>query len=209
MKRDTRDKFVSATNQDDPEGGNSRWETPPAVFARLNEQYGPFDVDLTADASNHLCEKWFGPGSPIAIDCFDVNWADHGHIGYSNPVYGPFVQRILPHAKHYANAYNFTSVFLLPVRITKAFHEHVLRGADELRFCDRRITFFERGAPRLNKKAFTEGRVQADPALFDSMIVVYREGVSDDSSPIVSAWEVPDHVAKIDLDRAAEALRGR
>ena len=33
------------------------WCTPPAIFAALNEQFGPFDLDLTARCvlSNRIC----------------------------------------------------------------------------------------------------------------------------------------------------------
>ena len=70
MKRETRDKFASGTKQSDLTTGNACWETPPAVFAKLSEDFGPFDVDLTADARRHLCPVWFGPDSPV--ECFDA-----------------------------------------------------------------------------------------------------------------------------------------
>lgn len=206
MKRETRDKFASGTDQADLTTGNACWETPPHVFAKLNQDFGPFDLDLTADAGRHLCPLWFGPDSPLGE--FDaiaagkklIGWRGHGKSGYSNPPYGPFVQRLLDVAKTNALRYEFTSALLLPMRATKAFHSHVLNGASELLFCDKRLTFFENGVPRLNEKQWVDkGRVQADPALFDSIVVIYRPGAQ---SLRAGAWHVPAHVFPADLERA-------
>jgi hypothetical protein len=97
MNRATRDKFATRTDQTALDGGNACWETAPKVFAKLNEDFGPFDLDLTANTSNHLA-PWFGPGSPLSMeidgadractDCLIVPWHRFGHNGYSNPPYG-------------------------------------------------------------------------------------------------------------------------
>jgi hypothetical protein len=49
MDNATKNKLTSGTDQADLTTGNACWETPPLVFAKLNEDFGPFDVDLTAD----------------------------------------------------------------------------------------------------------------------------------------------------------------
>lgn len=133
MNRATRDKLVSGTQQDDLTTGNACWETPPLVFEKLNKDFGPFDVDLTADAKRHLCPVWFGPDSSVGeFDALAARWHDHGRSGYSNPPYGPFIQRLLAKAKLEASAMHFTATLLLPMRVTKAFKAHVLDGASEL-----------------------------------------------------------------------------
>ena len=48
MNRETRDKFASGTDQADLTTGNACWQTPPAIFAQLNHDFGPFEIDLTA-----------------------------------------------------------------------------------------------------------------------------------------------------------------
>ena len=96
---------------------------------------------------------------------------------------------------------------LLPMRVTKAFKAHILRGAAELIFPDTRLTFFEDGVPRLNKKAWREeGRAVADPAVFDSIIVRYRPGMKVNARPTLNEWKVPKHVTPADLARAVERL---
>jgi hypothetical protein len=152
MNRETRDKFASRT-QADVTSGNAVWQTPPLVFAALHAQFGPFDVDLTADPARALCGVWFGPGNPTDPDALIAPWHRRGRCGFSNPPYGPFVPQLLAKAQHEA-AFGFTSVLLLPMRATKAFHRYVLGGASELWFCDKRIAFFEEGLPRINAKTW-------------------------------------------------------
>ena len=206
MNNDTKNKLTSGTDQSDLTTGNACWETPPLVFQKLNDDFGPFDIDLTADAQRHLRRVWFGPDSPVGqYDALTAKWRDFGKSGYSNPPYGPFIQRLLPHALHEAFNMGFETTLLLPMRVTKAFKAYVLKGASDLLFCDTRLTFFENGLPRLNEKNFQErGRVVADPAVFDSIIVRYRPNVTTLN---VGIWHVPPQVTKDDLARAVERRR--
>jgi hypothetical protein len=210
VKRETRDKFASGTNRADLTTGNACWETAPLVFEQLNEDFGPFDIDLTADEQRHLCPVWLGPDSPFGpggFDALNCNALDDPQCigdwsafmvdnGYSNPPYGPFVGKMLAAAKANAKHCDFTSTLLLPMRVTKAFKAHVLDGASDLIFPDRRLTFFENGVPR---------KIRADPALFDSILVRYAPGAP--SSPRLSVWKVPTHVTPDDLARAEVRLR--
>ncbi len=192
MRSDTREAFVGRT-QADLTSGNACLETPPAIFEKLNREF-KFDLDLTADAQRALCPQWFGPGSALRPDTLTAPWARWGSTGFSNPPYGPFVKQLLAKAK-YQRWEGFTSVLLLPLRVTKAFADFVMEGASEVRLCDRRITFWENGAPRLNKKVGSANFGKPDPALFDSMVVVYRPGKFE-RAPLFSMWEVPDHTPK-------------
>lgn len=196
MNRKTRDLFASGTVQADLTTGNACWETAPAVFAKLNEDFGPFDLDLTADGQRHLCPVWFGPASPKhEYDALSAHWTTFGRNGYSNPPYGPFIQRLLPRAKAFA-AEGFTTTLLLPLRVTKAFKAHILNGASELLFCDKRLVFWENGAPRLNPKTG-----KPDCALFDSIIVRYL-AFGANRTPRVDVWHVPPHATVARKDAA-------
>lgn len=205
MNNETKNKLTSGTDQSDLTSGNACWETPPLVFEKLNRDFGPFDVDLTADAGRALCDIWFGPGSNVAEpDAIGADWPACGRRnGYSNPPYGPFIQKLLAVAKGWAKPGDyhdgFTTTLLLPMRVTKAFKAHVLDGASELLFCDSRLTFFENGLPRLNEANFRKGKATADPAVFDSIIVRYVPGMTELR---VGVWEVPKHVTPADLSRA-------
>lgn len=211
MDNATKNKLTSGTDQSDLTAGNACWETPPLVFEALKRDFGPFDIDLTADAQRHLVDVWFGPDSPCnEFDALTADWNEYGESGYSNPPYGPFIQRLLPLARAMADR-GFASTLLLPLRITKAFKAHVLIGASDLLLCDKRLTFFEDGVPRLNEAKYGKRgkkgqllKVPTDPAVFDSIIVRYRPGVTTLN---VGIWHVPKHVTPDDLARAVERRR--
>ena len=190
MNRETRDKFASGTDQADLTSGNACWETSPAVFDKLSRDFGPFDVDICADATRALRPVYFGPGSPYGTDALRADWQAFGSRGYCNPPYGAFIGKILPKAKDQAVLRDFTSVFLIPMRVTVAFKRHILSGASELLFVDRRLIFWENGAPRytFDKKA-GKMRDKPDAAMFDSIVVIYRPGVKDE--PRVGVWTAP------------------
>lgn len=202
VNRATRDKFASAT-QADLTTGNACWETAPALYEALNDEFGPFDIDLTADSDRHLCDLWFGPGSPVGeYDALSAVWAAHGLRGYSNPPYDRrFVPKILARAR-YMQELGFESLFLLPLRVTKAFHEHVLKAASDLYFLDKRLVFFENGVPRCSFDK--SGNVRPDTALFDSILVRYRLDNDYDNRPEVHTWHVPKHVFPADIERWME-----
>lgn len=202
MNRETSKKMTSGT-QADITSGNACWQTPPEVYKKLNADFGPFDVDLTADASNHLCPLWFGPGSSLSNghDALTAAWThERQHKrGYSNPPYGPFVQKLLYRALYWTGE-NFDSTFLLPMRVTAAFKKVILQHASDLLFCDSRITFFEDGVPRLNEKNYHKGIATGDPAMFDSIIVRFL--CAHSGPPRLGIWNVPKHVSANDLERA-------
>jgi phage N-6-adenine-methyltransferase len=61
----------------------ANWRTPPALFAALHREFD-FTLDAAADAANHLCPTWLGPGSSIAEDCLSTRW--YGRV-FINPPY--------------------------------------------------------------------------------------------------------------------------
>lgn len=197
MNRATRDKLAKGTGAD-LTSGNACWETAPLVYAQLAEDFGPFDIDLTGDAERALCGMWFGPGSPVGQeDALAAEWYLYGANGYSNPPYGRFVQHVLRKAIE-ESALGFRSTLLLPLRITRAFKRYVLAGASDLIFPDRRLVFFENGIPRCTPGP--KGKLRADTALFDSIIVRY--GPDAPAAPRIGMWKVPPHVTKDDIARA-------
>jgi hypothetical protein len=205
MDRKTRDRFAART-QADLTGGNACLETPRPMFEAIRDRLGPFDLDLTADAKRHHCPRWFGPGSPLnEFDALEAFWPSYGQSGFSNPPYGPFVQEILLWALTMSRE-GFTSVFLLPMRVTQSFRTIIIPHASDLLFCDARIPFFENGLPRLNERVWLEeGKARADGAMFDSIVV--RFGPGHHGGPRVGEFAVPDCVTTEDLERAAELRR--
>lgn len=74
-----------------PPDERNRWRTPPSRFAELVARYGPFALDAAADATNHLCPAWFGPGSAWAEDALAACWRlandDYPTRVFVNPPY--------------------------------------------------------------------------------------------------------------------------
>jgi hypothetical protein len=208
VNRETRNKIVSGTGPD-LTSGNACWETAPLAYADICRRFAcleRFTIDLTADAGRALEGRYFGPGSPIGVDALAVDWSAHGFDGFSNPPYGPFIRSILEKAIE-QKARGFTSVFLIPLRITKAFQRFALAEgtAAEIWFADKRLVFFEDGAPRISFDK--RGKPRPDAALFDSCLVVYRPGHT--GRPAVGLWTVPAHVTAEDLARAEARARLR
>lgn len=197
MDRATRNKVVSGT-QDDLTSGNACWETAPLVYQAIAEAFGPFDVDVCADAQRNLAPVWFGPDSPVGeFDALTAVWPRYGTRGYGNPPYGKFISKILPYAKLMTRN-GFASTFLIPMRVTKAFQAHVMSGAAEVHLCDKRLMFFENGLPRISRDK--SGKWKADPAVFDSMIVRYLPLTP--VKPSFQMFKVPQHVTPELIERA-------
>lgn len=133
------------------------WETPPALFAELNEQFGPFDLDVAASPKNALTQDFF----TVETDALTRPW--HG-TAYCNPPYGRVIGKWVAKAKHEAIAGHAAVVMLLPARTDTAWwHEHVIAGGAEVQFVRGRIYFRIDGQP-------------VGPAPFPSAIVVFRKG---------------------------------
>lgn len=211
MNPETTRKLTSRTDADSPTGDNSCWETPPEIFAKLNSDFGPFDLDMTADSSNHLLPDWVGPGSLRGNNIIDV--LDFANLdgfnftvanGYSNPIYDyKFVNQLIPLCALAARKKGFASTLLLPLRTTSDWwnflitNQHNEEGAAVIATCDKRICFYENGQPRWNAKELAKGKYRPDSAVFDSVIVHFNNHPLHPSSTQFRLWEVPPHVPKI------------
>lgn len=185
MNRRETASFTATTDQTDLAYGESAClETPPELFAALDQEFG-FSIDLAANTHNHLLSRWFGPGSCTdTLDARTVNWSYWDSKGFCNPAYGQFATDMVKCAVAQQGK-GFLSVFLLPMRANRAFKSLILPHADEIRFVDERIKFWYHGQPKPNPKTG-----KADGALFDSIIVVFRPrkpGILN-YGPRVSVW---------------------
>lgn len=68
------------------ESPNQRRTTPDDLWEVLDAEF-EFQVDLAADADNHRCADWYGPGSSICTDSFSPGrWFGTKHRrGFLNP----------------------------------------------------------------------------------------------------------------------------
>lgn len=75
-----------------PGRSKQNYQTPPAFLYAIRAQIGTITIDLAADGPN-VCDRWFGPGSPLGEDAFEQDWAMQvpmggQHVGWLNPPYG-------------------------------------------------------------------------------------------------------------------------
>jgi DNA N-6-adenine-methyltransferase (Dam) len=149
-----------------PGGGRTRddYGTPPALLARLSEEFGPFDTDP--------CPFPRPPG----FDGLSVTW---GRFVFVNPPYGRQVPFWLAKAlAEIAAGRTETAVFLLFARTDTAwYNDLILPFAHEVRFLRGRLTFL--GAD--------------GPAPYPSMIVVFRNGPRiAGAMPVLGSYLRPD-----------------
>jgi phage N-6-adenine-methyltransferase len=105
------------------------WATPQKFFDDMAVQYGPFDVDVCADASNAKCPVYFDKAS----DGLAQTWVGKC---WMNPPYGRDIGKWMKKASE-ADA---TVVCLVPARTdTKWWHDYAMKG--EITFIRGRLKF--------------------------------------------------------------------
>lgn len=179
-----------------PDVTQTTWETPPPFFRWRDVQHR-FDVDATADASNHLLPTWFGPGG-VELDAFEAHWKPYGERFFTNPPYGNlrawcglyaarsmsdhvFIEALIP-------ANTATTWFRL-CRETATFIDILGPG---------RLQFWKDGAPIKG----VDGRVDRNTT--DSMLVRWNPYERRDGATIrLVDWKAP--IAALEHVRALQA----
>ncbi|KKL85470.1 hypothetical protein LCGC14_1954440 [marine sediment metagenome] len=137
--------------------GSSRseeWATGPADFAKINAEFGPFDLDPCATPESAKCERFFTRED----DGLTQEWT--GRV-FMNPPYGRPLAAWMRKAWEAAQNGAELVVCLIPARTdTRWWHEYAIRG--EVHFLKGRLRF-------------GQGH---NPAPFPSAIVVFRNGQS-------------------------------
>lgn len=130
------------------------WETPPELFAMLDEEFR-FTLDAAASDHNAKCDRYF----TVDDDGLAQPWI--GHRVWCNPPYGRAVTAWVGKAAGEYAEFGTTVVMLLPARVdTGWFHDLVLPFAD-VRFLRSRIYFYRDGRP-------------VDRARFASLLAIYQ-----------------------------------
>lgn len=108
------------------------WSTPQALFDALNQEFGPFDLDVCASANNAKCPAYFTREQ----DGLAQEW--RGRV-WMNPPYGREIRAWLAKAYRSAQA-GALVVCLLPARVdTGWWHDFAARG--DVRFLRGRLHF--------------------------------------------------------------------
>lgn len=123
-----------------PDDERNYWRTPPALYARLNRSYGPFQLDVAANEHNHLCPLWLGPGG-LAEDALTIPWRVPGHIGggpvraFCNPPYSRgMIDRFMRKGWHEARVGNARTTFLVLAAVEQPWWHELVWDARHRRF---------------------------------------------------------------------------
>ncbi len=141
------------------------WETPPALFDKLNAEFR-FTLDAAADEHNRKCERWLG----IEENGLTADWLDHAV--WCNPPYGSgliaWVGKFCA-----ASLGGATVVALLPNASDTEWFRTVWATASEIRLLQGRVQFI--------------GTTSSNPS--GSIVAVYRPGsYQTGRAPHVSLW---------------------
>lgn len=131
------------------------WETPPELFDRLSEKYGPFDLDPAAVPETAKCPLYFTPED----DGLKQKW--HGSV-WLNPPYGREIGKWVKKAHDEFFAGNVNKVvMLIPARTDTAYWHDYIQNIASVEFLRGRVKFLRNGQPR-------------GTAPFPSAVVVYE-----------------------------------
>ena len=97
------------------------WSTPQAMFDRINQEFGPFDVDVCANSGNAKCPRFY----TLEDDGLSKRWSPMRV--WCNPPYSDLKAWM---KKAYEESLQGAYVVaLIPARTdTKAFHEFIAKG---------------------------------------------------------------------------------
>lgn len=130
---------------------SDEWETPPEFFEQIEQEFGPFNLDVCATSKNSKCAQFI----PRKTDGLKVPWDKKN---WCNPPYSDlakWIEKARTEQKH-----GNLTVMLMPARTdTKAFHQYIYkkRGV-QIRFIKGRLKF--------------NGSKHSAP--FPSMIVIFK-----------------------------------
>lgn len=111
------------------------WRTPSYVFRWAEWMWGPFDVDLAADASNALCSQFITREQ----NAFSKSWGDYGSVGWCNPPYSniePWISKAVLERRR-----GFSTVMLIPAFNGEVYHQSTFAEAAAIRFILGRLAF--------------------------------------------------------------------
>ncbi len=116
-----------------PPAATSEWSSPPQLIEQLQEEFGRFDLDPCATASNAVADRFF----TIMDNGLAQHWGEG--VVFMNPPYGRGVEDWVRKAFE-SSIEGATVVCLLPVRSDAAWwHDYVMKG--EIRFIRGRLRY--------------------------------------------------------------------
>ena len=140
---------------------SNEWETPQALFDKLNKTYG-FTLDPCCTKENHKCEKYY----TLEDDGLSKSWK--GERVFINPPYGgigKWVKKAYEESLHKDGLV----VMLIPARTdTRYWHDYIMNAS---------VIYFIKGRLKFKNKVIADytGKTDVSPAPFPSVVVVFGE----------------------------------
>ncbi len=118
------------------------WGTPSAFLAQVVEEFGPFELDVAAQAHNAVCPDYLSP----SLDALgEVDWVLPNmkkRLVWMNPPWGRGVGAWVEKASQQCFEQQLTVVCLLPANTdTGWWHKVIMKHADEVRLVRGRLHF--------------------------------------------------------------------
>lgn len=144
------------------------WGTPRDFFELYHHEFA-FTIDASADETNHLLPRWWGPGSSLATNALDVSWK--GETCWLNPPYSNILDFTCK-ARYESLYRGVTTVMLIPSRTdTKYWHKYIW-NTDTHTWHVGVSGRFVRGRLKFRKTDATMGALQ--PAPFPSVVIIFH-----------------------------------
>lgn len=118
------------------------WRTPRSLFDAVSALAGGFDIDLAADASNHLVNPWLGVRG-LHYDALQTDWYRGAMArGWLNPPYGPHLRPFAAKAvNEVTRSPGFEVWMLVPARTDTRWWNLLMSRAVEVIFIAGRVRF--------------------------------------------------------------------
>ena len=164
---------------------NDEWQTPPELFAALDDEpaFGRFTLDVACTEANCLCER--GLAHDLGYDGLRESWSDYAVNGervraFMNPPYsrgniGQWTRK----ARQEAATGDVSVAGLIKVDPSTLWWQRDVMQASVLLFCDRRVRFIN---PSTGKPAGSP-TFGSCIAIWDSYIGQIAEG-----RPVCRMW---------------------
>lgn len=160
-------------------GGSDNHATPRDRWAAWDEEFA-FTTDAAADATNHLCLRWYGPGSPFAHDALAIEW------GPTPPVHIPdFVPEVVWLNPPFSRVADFAAKAYTEAAEGRATTVMLCKVVSDTRWWHRYVWDVTARGGRGDTYPGVELRLlkgrlkfvgQKDPAPFPCCLVVFRAG---------------------------------
>lgn len=147
------------------------WRTPDPLFAGLNAELGPFDLDAAADAENCKILQYFDEAANALAP--ETRW--QATNVWLNPPYADIGPWVLKAEAEVAAEHCQRVVMLVPAAVgvewfTRAFQRH------EVQLFDRRIRFalppIDKIPPEFREKLYKNGKPKTSPGGGNALIII-------------------------------------